>query len=154
MLYLVGSSDNINFLQSQLRYQLLTNKPLTEISDCGEDCKIWNDHFKKIKEAEGGSDCRWFDTAWLFAECYAYRRMLQAFRSTNCSSMAKEDFFQVKKKKAFFESLSSIAKLTATLQEILNDDANDRERLRANLKTLVSISLWGNRWDLSLSAGS
>ena len=73
----------ISFLtQGQLRYELSRNKPMTDICDGGEDSSVWNEYIKRqgeLERARGAEDGRprWFETSWLLAECYAYRRMLQ-----------------------------------------------------------------------------
>ena len=130
---------------------MLTNKPLSEISDGGGDCAVWNAYLNQARVADEGTDPRWFETSWLYAECYAYRRMLTAFRSANCEQIKREDFFAAKKRKALRESLPTVVALVATLKNII--DEGIEEKLRTNLKTLLSICLWGNRWDLSISAG-
>ncbi len=141
------------FIQSQMRYELLTNKPLTEIDDGGADCSLWNDFLRRQRDREGGSDPRWFDTAWLFAECYAYRRMLLGFRSTGCPALDTEDFFSAKKLKSLEESLPSLARLVATLDSLLAAEDKSSSSVKSRLGTLLRISLWGNRWDLSISSG-
>ena len=56
---------------------------MTDIFDGGEDSVVWNEYIKRqgeVERARGAEDGRprWFETSWLLAECYAYRRMLQA----------------------------------------------------------------------------
>ena len=55
---------------------------MTDIHDGGEDAAVWNECLKRqgeLERARGAEDGRprWFETSWLLAECYAYRRMLQ-----------------------------------------------------------------------------
>ena len=41
-----------------------------------------------------------FDTKWLYAECYAYRRLTQCVRSVS-ASMWDEDVFETQKRESF-----------------------------------------------------
>ena len=60
---------------------------MPDIHDGGEDSAVWNECLKRqgeLERARGAEDGqpRWFETSWLLAECYAYRRMLQVRRDT------------------------------------------------------------------------
>ena len=65
---------------------------MTDIFDGGEDSVVWNEYIKRqgeVERARGAEDGRprWFETSWLLAECYAYRRMLQASSDSFLSVM-------------------------------------------------------------------
>lgn len=49
--------------------------------------------------------CR-FNTTWLYAECYAYRRLIQAVRLS--PSLANFDMFRLQKEDAFFDRFKEI----------------------------------------------
>ena len=83
MVWILSIRKNNAIFQSELRYELSRNKPMTDIIDGGADSAVWNKYLKRQGDAErarGAEDGRprWFETSWLLAECYAYRRMLQA----------------------------------------------------------------------------
>ena len=89
-------------------------------------------------------DCR-FGSRWLSVECFVYRRLLEAFRMS--SDLASFDFFAKQKHEAFYLSLDAITNLL-----IVRDSWNDNDV--SKLGGLLKLSLWGNKCDLSISAGT
>jgi hypothetical protein len=63
---------------SELKNEMLTNKPFKVLTSDGPDIPLWNTYFEKESEKEG-AEPRWFHTSWLYAECYMYRRVHEAF---------------------------------------------------------------------------
>ena len=55
----------------EIKYELEHNKPIKEIKH-GKDAENWNNEVKKLE----GKGC--FNVSWLFAECYIYRRIIDA----------------------------------------------------------------------------
>ena len=86
-----------------------------------------------------------FGSRWLSVECFVYRRLLEAFRMS--PDLATYDFFAKQKHEAFYHSLDAITNLL-TARDTWND--NDVSKLSGLLK----LSLWGNKCDLSISAGT
>ncbi len=65
---------------AKLRYQLQTNKAFEKIADQGDDQTVWNDVLAKATESGGGQAPKWFETTWLYAECYVYRWVFARLR--------------------------------------------------------------------------
>ncbi|UYV69052.1 C6orf211 [Cordylochernes scorpioides] len=86
---------------SKLRNEMQTNKPMLPLESSEEDVDLWNLYLEEQPEVP-----HWFESAWLYVECYMYRRIKEAFE----------------------------------LRLICGD-------------VCTQNSLWGNRCDLSLSAG-
>ncbi|XP_043278823.1 damage-control phosphatase ARMT1-like [Venturia canescens] len=141
---------------SQLRSELMTNKPLTplKLSDSKEDAdaNVWNDYLKTRQEIEGPA-LTWFNTVWLLSECYMYRRINQAFVLTQ--SLKTYDPFEDQKQNAFVKSLNSVKLLARHTMDLLRrtDNVSTAERKHELIK-LLKLNLWGNRCDLSLSGGA
>jgi len=54
----------------------------------------------------------------------------------------------------YFTSLSAIRVLAQSLHDLLTEVEEDEQKLRHNFLVLLEVSLWGNKCDLSISAGS
>ena len=74
-------------------------------------------------------------------------------RSTSYVGLGDEDFFAAQKQRSFLEAIEAVARLLRTATAMLNKLLEDDSTSEASLKSLVKISLWGNRWDLSISGG-
>lgn len=108
-------------------------------------------------ETDGaGQPPKWFNTTWLYAECYTYRRLSQ------CMAISTElrdfDFFGGQKKDSFKDNLTAIEDLAVAIDQILSANvmtaSTNPDLLASDFRQLIEISLWGNRGDLSLSAGT
>lgn len=72
---------------SKLRSEMQTNKLLTPILDEGADVQVWNAYLerarKELTEEDDvqHSEVRWYTVAWLYFECYAYRRVIDSVRA-------------------------------------------------------------------------
>ena len=130
---------------SRLRYEMLTNKPLQAITDGFNDAKVWNDFLEKLKQENEGKDPTWFNTRWLTVECFVYRRLLEAMRKS--TELANYDFFGKQKREAFYGSIAAISNLLKVRDTWENQD-------KSKLRGLIKLSLWGNKCDLSISAGT
>jgi hypothetical protein len=135
---------------SKLRYEMQTNKPIKPIEDCGNDADTWNLFLQRLQDENGGIQPTWFGTRWLSAECFVYRRLLEAMRSS--SELSEFDFFAKQKREAFYGSIQAVTTLLNTRDSW--SDNNDGQMLKCKLVKLLKISLWGNKCDLSISAGS
>lgn len=87
---------------SQLRYQLMTDKPLDSFPDNYRDVLQWNDFIDQKRTKKDVSStavsCQfhlrfqmhdnhvefltWYHGEWLFVECYLYRLLFSAFQYT------------------------------------------------------------------------
>ena len=76
-------------------------------------------------------------------------------RSTTHAALGDEDFFAAQKQRSYLEAVESVARLLRAATAMLNKlkEEKDGTTAEASLKSLVKISLWGNRWDLSISGG-
>ena len=70
---------------SKLRYEMQTDKPITDIEDGAGNAAVWNDYLQRQKQVEEKPS--WFSSAWMWVECYMYRRMLQSVNMTGVSKL-------------------------------------------------------------------
>ncbi|KAI1984630.1 Hairy/enhancer-of-split with YRPW motif protein 2 [Ophidiomyces ophidiicola] len=138
-----------------LKYELLHNRKLTygsystPLQDDGEDdIKTYN------KELEQRGDLSWFDSPWLYAECYLYRRINTLFtRSTHWKSY---DIFARQKMSTFRSSRPAVLELGARygdLDKEIKANHSDTQSEKADellFTEMCEICLWGNATDLSL----
>lgn len=130
-----------------------TNKQFQDISDGRDNCQAWNEYLSKEKMLGEGTS--WYSATWMWTECYMYRRVLEAM--TNIEQLRDFDFFRHQKEEGFRDSLYSMEQLGEWILQILPEDSsisskgNDTQDLFAKL---LQISLWGNKCDLSISAGN
>jgi len=132
---------------SKLRYEMQTDKPIVDIVDDTGNALVWNDYLKKQKNSENNPT--WYRSAWLWVECYMYRRISQALNLTGVKQLRNLDFFEQQKQEGFYGSLSSMKMLGKWVLDEL-DNTSDLDR---TWTTLVQVCLWGNKCDLSISAG-
>jgi len=136
---------------SKLRYEMQTNKELIEITDNHDNSKVWNSYL--TREKEEGEGVTWFTGSWMWVECYMYRRVFQSLFQIN--ELRSFDFFRHQKEEGFRESLSSMKDLGDWLfHSLANLDHENKTEIRELFGNLLQISLWGNKCDLSISAGS
>ncbi|XP_015908095.2 damage-control phosphatase ARMT1 isoform X1 [Parasteatoda tepidariorum] len=149
-----GSEDMKNVIGrlSCLQNEMVTNKPIIPLCDEFEDTQLWNEFLKKEEQLYDFTPA-WFDSSWLYAECYFYRRIKQSFL---LSSLLKDyDPFQEQKKDSFFSTMDAVIFLCSALDKTRNELKNcNNETEKFDLfRTYLEVSLWGNKWDLSLTAG-
>lgn len=87
---------------------------------------------------------RWHDTEWFFGETYAFRLILDACRYWEHN---RDPFFYIKQAEFDSDAAFEPVRLFADLQQ--NDPACPRD----SLIRAMHASVWGNRSDLSFSAG-
>ncbi|KAJ3207061.1 hypothetical protein HDU67_007693 [Dinochytrium kinnereticum] len=126
---------------SELKYEVWRAKPVrTIVEDGGDDVAIWND---TVTRYFNGST--FYTASWLWAECYMYRRIREAFFLSQ--SWREYDPFLTQKAAAFHSSLESVLELSSRLVDAMG-------RKEAVLfRELALLSLWGNATDLSMFAG-
>ncbi|XP_021931470.1 protein-glutamate O-methyltransferase-like isoform X2 [Zootermopsis nevadensis] len=135
---------------SELKNELLTDKPFKAITSDGPDVSSWNAYYMKENEREG-SEPRWFHTSWLYAECYMYRRIHEAFELS--ISMKTFDPFHKQKKEAFFSSLASVIILGDHVWQQCQMGNLPQLAMKEELLRLIKVALWGNQHDLSRPSG-
>lgn len=112
------------------------------------------------KELEQRGNPKWFDVAWLFAECYIYRRMHTLFSLS--THWKQYDVFSRQKMSTFRSSRNAVLELASQYNDLTRQleskdsalaSASEQERKNAEEGLFVemcSICLWGNATDLSL----
>ncbi|KAL2786579.1 hypothetical protein BJX66DRAFT_328465 [Aspergillus keveii] len=129
-----------------LKYEIQHNRQLTPLIDDGEPgIEEYNEELE-----ERGSP-KWHNVAWLFAECYMYRRMATLFaRSTHWKNY---DVFARQKMSTFKSSRPAVLELAARYKELALEAEkghNTEESDRLLFAEMCEICLWGNATDLSL----
>ncbi|OAD53528.1 Venom protein 2 [Eufriesea mexicana] len=141
---------------SKLKNEVATNKtlkPLRLLRDSKDnDAKEWNKYLIKRTEIEGGTPT-WFNTAWLYCECYMYRALAQEFALMEY--ITNYDPFELQKQNAFTNSMTSVkAMSTYTINLVHKVENLSIVETKEELFKFFKSNLWGNKCDLSLSAGS
>lgn len=152
-----GKADDVKTIVNKLsglKYELQTNKKLLPLDDGQVDTEVWNKYIKETNSLVPGSDLAYFTGAWLLCECYMYRRIFQAFVTSN---LYKDyDPFSDQKKESLFSTMGSVESLSENViqcTEMLGNQASD-EAVRLEFETLLQFCLWGNKCDLSVSGGA
>ncbi|KAM6280826.1 coiled-coil domain-containing protein 170-like isoform 3-T3 [Porphyrio hochstetteri] len=142
----------ISFL-SKLRNELQTDKAVTLLEDELPDAALWNQYLDYQRNLSNGSgEPSWFQSPWLYVECYMYRRIHAALAQN--PPIDNFDVFKEGKAQNFFESQEAVIALCTYFQELLKNIKDlDEKQLKEELFKLLQVSLWGNKCDLSFSAG-
>ncbi|CEF63040.1 UPF0364 protein C6orf211 [Strongyloides ratti] len=120
---------------AEMRYHIMTNKGLRELNTSSDNCLYWNEYIKKLREL--GKD-NWFEGDWLFVECYMYRMIYEFIIETNL--LKDLDPFEAEKLDAYKSSEKCMIEIINMLDKF-------------DMKEMILISLWANKYDLSLSGG-
>uniref|UniRef100_A0A3P8WLN8 Sugar phosphate phosphatase n=2 Tax=Cynoglossus semilaevis TaxID=244447 RepID=A0A3P8WLN8_CYNSE len=141
-------------LLSKLRNELQTDKPILALTDGREDAESWNQYLQRHQGLHGPDEesVSWFKSPWLYVECYMYRRIQEAIWLN--PPINDFDVFNEGKTKSYFESQRAIMALCTHLEGVNKSmkELSDSE-LQDNFNKLLLVSLWGNKCDLSISAG-
>ena len=70
---------------SKLRYEMQTDKPIVPIEDSVGNAAVWNKYLQARQTEEEKPS--WFSSAWLWVECYMYRRVLQSLNLTGIQKL-------------------------------------------------------------------
>ncbi|KAJ9206424.1 hypothetical protein DTO280E4_226 [Paecilomyces variotii] len=139
---------------AKLKYELQHNRQLTPLPDDGEpDIAEYN------KELEQRGNPTWHNVAWLFSECYLYRRISTLFRLSK--HWKGYDVFSRQKMSTFKSSRPAVLELAGKYRKLAQEaesgkgtDGKSPEQVEEAEKLLFSemceICLWGNATDLSL----
>ncbi|XP_031832273.1 damage-control phosphatase ARMT1 isoform X2 [Nomia melanderi] len=141
---------------SKLKNEMVTNKTLTPMrtlpNAIDNDADEWNKYLIKRTEIEGMTPT-WFNTIWLYCECYMYRILAQEIALTKY--LHNYDAFEQQKQNAFINSLISIEALCAyTMQFKKRTESLSVDESKQEFSKFLQLNLWGNKCDLSLSAGA
>ncbi|CAL8317993.1 unnamed protein product [Boreogadus saida] len=140
-------------LLSKLRNELQTDKPVLPLVDELEDADGWNCYLQRHEELQGEQDpVSWFRSPWLYVECYMYRRIQEALWLN--PPISGFDAFQEAKTQSYFESQRAVMALCTHLEGLRKTVAGlPEDQLLEHFDRLLQVSLWGNKCDLSISAG-
>ncbi|KAH1173600.1 damage-control phosphatase ARMT1 [Mauremys mutica] len=149
----IEAEKNAISILSKLRNELQTDKPLVPLDDKLPDVPLWNQYLEYQQNLlDGNEQPSWFQSPWLYVECYMYRRIHEAL--VHNPPIDDYDVFKEAKVHSFFESQQAIIALCTYLQELLkNIEDLDEKQLQEEFFKLLQVSLWGNKCDLSISAG-
>ncbi|XP_040919629.1 damage-control phosphatase ARMT1 [Toxotes jaculatrix] len=140
-------------LLSKLRNELQTDKPILPLTDGLQDTESWNQYLQRQQGLQGDQESvSWFKSPWLYVECYMYRRIQEALWLN--PPVSDYDVFNEGKTQSFFESQQAIMVL-CTYMEGINKSMQglSKNQLLEHFNKLLQVSLWGNKCDLSISAG-
>ncbi|XP_060068420.1 damage-control phosphatase ARMT1-like [Ylistrum balloti] len=136
---------------AKLRNEVQTDKPVVPIQDGRTDVSVWNDYLTEII-TNTGTPPRWFESPWLYVECYMYRRVQEA--AELCKTLKDFDVFRDQKEKSFFDSQQAILVLMEHLHNVVAElKSGQQVDLKHLFENFLKVSLWGNKCDLSISAG-
>ncbi|XP_015431850.1 PREDICTED: protein-glutamate O-methyltransferase-like [Dufourea novaeangliae] len=141
---------------SKLKNEIVTNKTLKPMrlipNTTNNDANEWNKYLMARTEIEGNTPT-WFNTIWLYCECYMYRVLAQELALMRY--LCNYDPFEQQKESAFTNSLISIIALcTYTMKFTERIEPLSIVEMREELFKFLQLNLWGNKCDLSLSAGT
>lgn len=136
---------------SQLKNHLQTAKTFLPFTT-GPDAELWNTELEN-RRAKSES-LNYYESDWLFAECYLYRRIHESFATKRV--LKTLDPFSFQKDVVLTKSISEVEPLLKRSLEKLCDTNKslDDGELRSQCAYFTKCSLWANRLDLSLSGGS
>ncbi|XP_062406070.1 damage-control phosphatase ARMT1 isoform X2 [Sardina pilchardus] len=126
-----------------------TDKKVLPLLDGREDAQAWNSYLQYQQSQQGEhSPVSWFTSPWLYVECYMYRRIQEALWLS--PPVSGFDAFWESKTQSYLDSAPATAALCSHLQLVRSTLTHSAH---AQLLKLLQVSLWGNKCDLSISAG-
>ncbi|XP_065320068.1 damage-control phosphatase ARMT1-like [Gordionus sp. m RMFG-2023] len=138
--------EEINGALLKLNYQLRNNKAIEKFRSDKNDIDFWNVEFERILNSN--SKINWHESPWLFVESYMYRNINEIFYK----SKYLQDFdpFFESKHKSFKNSINNIYIICEYIY-MLEKIGWENIELQEIFNKILKISLWGNKFDLSLS---
>ncbi|XP_002733588.2 damage-control phosphatase ARMT1-like [Saccoglossus kowalevskii] len=133
---------------SELKNAIQTDKPLTVLADGRGDVSIWNKAIQKEIDDHGNKHPSWFKSPWLLTECYMYRKINESIRMS--SKLQEFDPFGEQKRSALKNSHDACIVLANYIHDITKDN---KDVTYEQFSKILQIALWGNKCDLSISAG-
>lgn len=130
---------------SKLKYELQTDKEMTELPGNESDQYEWNKLLQEI-----APNNTYFSAVWLYAETYIYRRLKSIFEESN--SLKEFDYFEYSKIQELSKAMPAISRVMRTVNEFNNVFRTPTE-IRDFFCKLLKQDLWGNRNDLSITLG-
>ncbi|XP_055628094.1 damage-control phosphatase ARMT1-like [Toxorhynchites rutilus septentrionalis] len=132
---------------SKLKYELQTDKEFAPITTTLGDGQLWNDFIVSLREENS-----YYSACWLYAETYMYRRLNHIFENTQ--TLKSLDYFQQQKHKALTDSNEAICAVLLAIEHFNSEKSSKTEaEIGDFFRKLLKLNLWGNRCDLSITAG-
>ncbi|EFN86273.1 UPF0364 protein C6orf211-like protein, partial [Harpegnathos saltator] len=160
----IYGKDSINEIKyligfiSKLKNEVVTNKVLRPLRlhdyTSNDEAEEWNKYLEHRTDIEGEIPT-WFNTIWLYCECYMYRVLAQEI--SLMVKLSRYDPFEDEKQANFVESIDSISTLGSYIRDIISTYMPDEDlhtEKKEAFRKLLNVCLWGNRCDLSLSGGA
>ncbi|XP_068198063.1 damage-control phosphatase ARMT1 [Antennarius striatus] len=140
-------------LLSKLRNEMQTDKPILALTDELSDTEAWNRYLQRHQEQQGDQESvSWFKSPWLYVECYMYRRIHEALWLH--PPISDYDVFNEGKTRTYFESQQAVMSLCSYFEGVRqNMEGLAQNQLFEYFNSLLQVSLWGNKCDLSVSSG-
>jgi len=132
---------------SKLKYELQTDKVMDKFDGVETDRLKWNEFLSTLND----DDNSYFKTTWLYAECYLYRRLKSFFEETE--TLKDFDYFRYQKTNALIKSMNAMNLVIQHVNQFQSTTPKSSEELEEFFTRLLKLNLWGNRCDLSISAG-
>ncbi|XP_070490902.1 damage-control phosphatase ARMT1-like [Chironomus tepperi] len=130
---------------SKLKYEIQTNKQMTELPGNDSDQFEWNKLLNEIAPND-----TYFTAVWLYAECYVYRKLRSIFEETQ--SLKDFDHFEQSKQLELSKSMDAISRVIKSVNEF-NSVYRTASEVGEFFCKLLKQDLWGNRNDLSITLG-
>ncbi|XP_055531952.1 damage-control phosphatase ARMT1-like [Wyeomyia smithii] len=131
---------------SKLKYELQTDKELKPITSSLGDEELWNTFLETL-----GEENTYYSSCWIYAETYMYRRLNNIFEQT--ATLKKLDYFQQQKHKTLTNSYGAISAVLQSIDVFNQNYSRNETELGAFFIKMLKLNLWGNRCDLSITAG-
>lgn len=112
---------------------------------------VYNKMIEQYKKNNNGDPPTWFQTEWLFAECYLYYMLHEIFYTSK--SFKQYDPFLAVKNESLLASSGAIRTLARLLVETKEKNVPTEPEKKELFNFFSKCSLWGNKADLSLSNG-
>ncbi|KAK9511005.1 hypothetical protein O3M35_005663 [Rhynocoris fuscipes] len=138
---------------SLLKNHILTSKDFQYFTSQDSDTELWNEHLKERERLYHSFN--YFESDWLFSECYVYRRVREIFATKEM--LRTLDPFSAKKTELLRNSLTAMSSLFSYLIEnnILDSDTTiPIAQLQKEFVLIMKSALWANQFDLSLNTNS
>ncbi|XP_065219748.1 damage-control phosphatase ARMT1-like [Planococcus citri] len=151
----VEEIDTIVKKLETLRNGVLKDLPFDEINTketfCEEAAITYNKEIQRRRVENAGNYPSWFQTEFLFAECYCYFKLNEIFHPS--PYLNDYDYFSKAKNESLVVSKAHVLQLAEFMCENRIKGANTEEERKQTFIVLLKCCLWGNKADLSLSGG-
>ncbi|XP_037092644.1 damage-control phosphatase ARMT1-like [Pollicipes pollicipes] len=129
---------------------LTNNRFLTPLTGEAGDVTDWNRVFEAAHV--DGVPPSWHDGSWLYVECFLYRKLYDILDTSGV--LQDYDYFHDQKVESFENAVQAAHELaTGLLADLEAAKKLSTSKIKAIFIQLMMVSLWGNRYDLTLTGG-